>query len=225
MAAELRRDRRERQKRQRQQRQRQSRRSSGIGRQLLVGAGVVAAFVLVVLGLRAAGVFEPPPAEIDVNAAQFQVPAGAQIGTLQEDEGRGHINVGQTATYKTDPPTSGDHWNSTSPAAPAPWGIKDATLPREVTVHNLEHGGIVIVYNKDTMSQQEIDLLKSTTRTLMNGAYRKIILEPYPLKDAKVALTAWRWLLKLQSVDQVQIVQFVRAHYADAKYAPEASAP
>ena len=61
-------------------------------------------------------------------------------------------------------------------------------------------------------------------RALTGGTYRKIILEPYPpLGDAKVALTSWRWLLKLQSVDQIQVVQFVRSHYADPNYAPEAN--
>src|SRR5437773_2224607 len=52
------------------------------------------------------------------------------------------------------------------------------------------------------------------------GACRK----PYPpLGDAKVALTSWRWLLKLPNIDQTQIVQFVRSHYADPNYAPEAN--
>ena len=39
-----------------------------------------------------------------------------------------------------------------------------------------------------------------------------------------VALTSWRWLLKLQSVDDIQVVQFVRVHYSDPNYAPEAQA-
>ena len=60
----------------------------------------------------------------------------------------------------------------------------------------------------------------------MNGAYRKIVLEPYPpLGDAKIALTSWGWILKLPSMDDVQLVQFVRAHYADQNYAPEYNVP
>ena len=225
MSAELRRDRREREKRQRQQQQRRvAKRRSGVGGQLLIGAGVIGALVLIVLGLRAAGVFEPPAAQIDINSAEFQVPSGVEIGQLQPDDGTTHITPPAPGKYSSEPPTSGPHWSALSPAAPAPWGIKDATLPREVTTHNLEHGGIVIAYS-DKLSSQEVDQLKRTVRALTNGAYRKIILEPYPLSDAKVALTAWRWLLKLQSIDQVQVVQFVRAHYADAKYAPEANVP
>lgn len=227
MATELRRDRRERQKRQRhrqQQQQHRRRGSGGLGNQLIIGGVIVGAIAIAIVGLRAAGVLEPPAAAIDLNAAQFQIPPGTTIGTLQESEGATHIPTSATATYRTIPPTSGEHWSSTSPAAPVSWGIKDAMLRNEQTVHNLEHGGIVIAYSN--LTPAEVDQLKSTVRALMNGAYRKIILQPYPpLTDAKVALTAWRWLHKLQTVDQVQIVQFVRQHYADGNYAPEANVP
>ncbi|HEV8536218.1 MAG TPA: DUF3105 domain-containing protein [Candidatus Limnocylindria bacterium] len=225
MATELRRDRREKQKRQRQRHQHQRHRSGrGIPNQLVMGGVIGGAILLALVGLRWAGALEPPAAPLDLNAAEYQVPAGATIGTLQPDQGRQHINSPQRGSYTSLPPTSGDHWSSVSPAAPAPWGIKDSTLDNEVTVHNLEHGGIVIVYKN--LTPAETDQLKGIARSLMNVQYRKIILEPYPaLTDAKVAVTAWRWLLKLQSVDQTQIVQFVRAHYSDPNYAPEPNVP
>jgi len=79
------------------------------------------------------------------------------------------------------------------------------------------------VIGYSNLTPAETDQLKGIVRTLMNGTYRKIILEPYPLTDAKVALTSWRWLLKLPNIDQTQIVQFVRSHYSDPNYAPEAN--
>jgi hypothetical protein len=218
MATELRRDRREKQKRQRQRQQ--PRRGGGVfSNPLVLGGVVIGALILVTLGLRAAGVFEPPAAAIDINSSAFQLPTGTTIGTLQPLQSVTHIAVGQKGSYNTVPPTSGEHWSQAG-VAPAPWGIKDSTLPNEVTVHNLEHGGIVIAYNN--LTPAETDQLKSTVRALMNGTYRKMILEPYPaLTDAKVALTSWGWLLKLPNVDQVQIVQFTRTHYADQNFAPE----
>jgi hypothetical protein len=187
-----------------------------------MGGFVTAAVVLLVLGLRAAGVFDPPAAAIDLNASEFQIPSGVTVGTQQPLQSPEHIPVGQKGSYNTTPPTSGQHWSSVNPAAPAPWGIKDSTLQNEVTTHNLEHGGIVIAYNN--LSTAEVDQLKSVVRALMNGAYRKIILEPYPdLADAKIALTSWGWMLKLQSVDRIQIVQFTRSHYSDPNFAPEAN--
>jgi hypothetical protein len=224
MTTETRRERREKQKRQKQRQHHKRRSSGGFSNQLVMGGVIIGALVLAVLGLRAAGVFEPPPVAIDLSAAEYQVPAGTTIGQLQESEGATHITPPARGSYRTIPPTSGGHWSSANPPAPAPWGIKDAMLANEQTVHNLEHGGIVIAYNN--LTPAEVDQLKGIVRTLMNGAYRKIILEPYPpLTDAKVALTAWQWLHKLQTVDQVQIVQFVRSHYADPKYAPEPNVP
>jgi hypothetical protein len=218
MATELRRERREKQKRQRQRQPQKRRSSGGISNQLVIGGFVVGAIVLAVLGLRAAGVFDPPAAAIDINSAAFQIPAGTTIGTQEPLLSPEHIPSPQKGSYNTVPPTSGQHWNQAG-LAPAPWGIKDANLPNEVTTHNLEHGGIVIGYAN--LTSAETDQLKGIVRALMNGTYRKIILEPYPLADSKVALTSWGWLLKLQSVDQIQIVQFTRAHYSDPNFAPE----
>jgi hypothetical protein len=218
MASELRRDRREKQKRQRQRQQQKRRTSGGFTNQLVIGGFVIGAIVLAVLGLRAAGVFEPPAAAIDLNSADFQIPAGATIGTQEPLLQPEHIVPPAKGSYNTFPPTSGQHWTQAG-LAPATWGIKDANLPNEVTTHNLEHGGIVIGYAN--LTPAETDQLKGIVRALMNGTYRKIILEPYPLTDSKVALTSWGWLLKLQSVDQIQIVQFTRAHYSDPNFAPE----
>ena len=218
MASELRRERREKQKRQRQREPQKRRGSGGITNQLVIGGFVLGALALAFFGLSAAGVFQPPAAAIDLNSADFQIPAGTTIGTKEPLLQPEHIVPPAKGTYNTVPPTSGQHYNQAG-LAPATWGIKDSNLPNEVTTHNLEHGGIVIGYNN--LTPAETDQLKGIVRALMNGTYRKIILEPYPLTDAKVALTSWGWLLKLPSVDQIQIVQFTRAHYSDQNFAPE----
>src|SRR5207245_4407026 len=98
---------------------------------------------------RAAGLFEAPAvtSTVDVNSSQDDTP-GQTIGTRMPDLGNAHIPTGQKATYNSAPPTSGEHW--AAPAAPAPAGIKDATLPNEVTTHDLEHGTIVVAYNPPT---------------------------------------------------------------------------
>src|SRR2546430_12663621 len=142
MALQTRRDRREKQKQRQKQRQRQA--PSSRMNELVTGVVAVGALLLAILGLRAAGVFEPPPAALDLSDSRFQVTSGQTIGTLEPDMGNPHIPVGQPGHYNTEPPTSGEHWLSSAPAAPAPWGSKDAWLPREVTTHNLEHSGSVV---------------------------------------------------------------------------------
>lgn len=221
MTATTRRDRRER------ERNRQQRRRSGGGGpaprgigQGWIALGVVVGVIGLVLIGRALGAFDAPAAKLDVSSTQFDT-TGQIVGTKVEDLGNGHIASGQRGTYNSIPPTSGEHWGQ--PAGPAPWGIKDTTLPNEVTTHNLEHGGVVIAYNN--LTKDETDKLKDIVRQLIAGGFPKIILEPYPdLKDAKVALTAWTWIYKLPSVDQTQIVRFFRAHYAPVE-APERGAP
>jgi len=222
MTVTTRRDRRERE-RTRQQRRRNGggsptpRRRIGQGWVVL---GVVVVFIALVVLARALGVFNAPAPAIDVNAQQFDT-TGQTVGIQVAALGAEHIPTGQTGNYNSVPPTSGQHWQQ--PAAPAPWGIKDANLPNEVTTHNLEHGGIVIAYNGLTTT--EVDQLKTLVRNLMSSGFPKVILEPYPkLTDAKVALTAWTWLYKIQSVDQTQIVRFFRAHYEPVE-APERTTP
>jgi len=173
-----------------------------------IGGGVL---VLALLAARAAGVFDPPAAAIDLNATGNRVAAGEVMGTHVPGQGNAHIATGQKASYNSVPPTSGEHWNQ-SGVAPAPWGLKDSTLPNEVTTHNLEHGGIVIGYSQ-ALAPEDVTKLKSVVRGLMGSGFPKMILEPYPLPDAQITLTAWTWILKLQTYDESQIVKFTQAHY------------
>lgn len=178
----------------------------------------MAAIVVVVLVGRAAGVFTPA-ATSSTNVGSVDA-SGPKLGEHQADIGREHIPAGQKGRYTTLPPTSGDHY--ASPAGPAPWGIKTAWLPFEVTTHNLEHGGIVIMYRDLTTAENQ--QLEALVRDLQSSGFPKIVLEPYPdLQDGKIALTAWHWILRLQAVDETTIVKFVRQHTDDE--APENGTP
>lgn len=59
-----------------------------------------------------------------------------------KDEGAFHLPFCTPINYAHNPPASGDHW-----PWPAPWGVHTEYLPREWWVHNLEHQGIVLLYN------------------------------------------------------------------------------
>lgn len=216
MAVTTRRDRRQQQRRQQQRRSDGGGRAAGIS-QAWIAIGVVAVVVALVLVGRAAGVFDPPvTSKTDVSKVDT---SGPPIGERREDLGNSHIATGQKGSYPLLPPTSGPHYGS--PAAPAGWGIKTSFVPFEVTNHNLEHGGVVIVYRD--LSETEVAQLRSLVRSLGSSGYSKIILEPYPdLKNAKVALTSWNWSLTLQTLDEASIVKFVRQHYAEE--APEPNA-
>jgi len=219
-----------RRERRQQQRREEQRRASGGGprprgggvSQLWIALGVVVVVIGLVLIARAAGVFEPPAASnIDPASSQYDV-AGRTIGEHKEDAGNAHVPSAQKVDYPSLPPTSGQHW--AAPVAPAPWGVKTAWLPWEVTTHNLEHGGIVILYASD-LSTDQVNTLRGVIRQLNTTGFAKIVPEPWPAmpKESKVILTAWNWVLKLPTLDQTQIIKFTRAHHGGAGEAPEST--
>lgn len=188
--------------------------------QLWIALGVVVLLVVVVLVGRASGVFDAPATSKtpDVNAVDV---SGAKIGTHQDNIGNAHITTGQKGNYTEGlPPTSGEHY--AAPAGPVPWGVKSSFIQFESTTHNLEHGGVVILYNG--LDKTQLDQLTSVVKSLSSSGFNKIVLEPWPdMKDAKIILTAWDWILKLQAPDDTSVVKFVRQHTDDE--APENGTP
>src|SRR5437867_4192949 len=217
--------RRERRQQQRRQEQRRSGGSGGGGSRgiggLWIGVIVIAAVIALLLVARQMGFLEGPSAAntIDVNS----VDVSQTVGEKQNDLGHDHVSSSQRVNYPSLPPTSGQHWPS--PAAPAPWGIKTSTLPFEVSTHNLEHGGVVIYYAADPASAP-VDQMRAVVRSLQSAGFNNIVLEPSAdmPKESKVILTAWDWILKQPTFDQISFVKFVRQHHAGSD-APEASVP
>jgi hypothetical protein len=85
------------------------------------------------------------------SAAEGVAPSEAHCNGIQTFPAEGHQHVAppQTVTYKTNPPTSGNHYGSPNgPVAPGFYTI-DAAPPVEAVVHNLEHGQIVFWYRPD----------------------------------------------------------------------------
>jgi len=220
-----------RRERRQQKRQQQRRSPSGGGArsggisQVWIVVGVVAIAVALILVARAAGIFDTPSSSssFDINDARFNT-AGLAIGEHRDELSKFHVPTGQKVDFPSLPPTSGDHWSQNG-VAPAPWGVKTSWLPFEVTTHNLEHGGIVIMYGPDVTSDQ-VNTLRLYVRQLQSSGFPKVLLEPWPdmPKDSKVILTAWNWIMKLPGVDEISIVKFTKAHHASSE-APEPNVP
>jgi hypothetical protein len=66
---------------------------------------------------------------------------GSGVATAA-DQSRWHIPYCTPISYLSNPPASGPHW-----PWPANWGMHAGIVPHEWWVHNLEHGGIVLLYN------------------------------------------------------------------------------
>ncbi len=125
-------------------------------------------------------------------------------GEAIADQGQIHIVFGQSHPgYNSNPPTSGWHTGDQV----APWGSFRKEIPDEIVVHNLEHGGIWISYKdpNDTALVQKLEALASLYPT-------KVIVTPRPKNDAPIAVAAWNHLLKMNTYDEKQILQFIKAY-------------
>jgi hypothetical protein len=129
------------------------------------------------------------------------------------------------------PPTSGPHYG-----APAVWDFYDTPVPLVQTVHNLEHGGVVIHYGTD-VPQAEVDKLRTFYLDDPNG----LVVAPLPANKDKITLSAWTapdastgtadrgrgWLARCLKFDQDGFSAFVDTHryQGPERLPPESLAP
>ena len=136
----------------------------------------------------------------------FAYRAGADLpGIRFEDQGNAHIQmIGEPhAPYNSDPPTSGPHLPYI-----APWGIHTEPIARELQVHNLEDGGVVIQYRCATPCPDLVAKLGEIARRYET----QVLLAPYPGMRTRIALTAWTRLDAFDAFDEACIVRFIRAY-------------
>jgi hypothetical protein len=146
----------------------------------------------------------------------FAGSAAGPVGQLQVDDGGGHVGDCQPGgPFSSVPATSGSHWTD-----PAQWGVYAPATPayEAQVVHNLEHGGIVVWYQPALLNPEGIQALTDYVHQQVRGAKFKMILSPWTGQDFghPIAVTAWNWLLYLDSADIGQVRAFVDAHYGKA---------
>ena len=178
-------------------------------RSLLIIVGVLAAAALAI-SITALYLYNSTPRHLT-----FQ-PVAQDVGQVVPDEGRQHVQAGTQVTYQHQPPTSGSHYSQAG-IAPVAWQTI-GTLQPEVWVHNLEHGGVVVLYNCPSGCD---DLQKQLTTYVNNivpaepqyGEY-KVIMSPYSegMGTHKVALLAWDRIEFLDGYDQANITTFYESH-------------
>lgn len=124
-----------------------------------------------------------------------------------------HVSLPKPITYTDTPPTSGDHrpdW--------AKWG-EYKYLPPQNWVHNLEHGGVALLYHPCTPAA-EVEALRKFARARQPdaaGAFRWV-LTPYPGLPQPVMAVTWGAKYAAACVRPDDLEAFVAAHY---RHAPE----
>ena len=142
---------------------------------------------------------------------------GGNVGIRQVDDGRAHIEEGIAGgPYDSIPATSGPHWSSAD--SPGPWGVYSNAQAQERMLHNLEHGGIVVWYQPARLDTAGLAALNAYVRQQITTSQFKVILSPWSGADFghPIAVTAWNWLLYLDTPDVDAVRTFFDAHYGDA---------
>jgi hypothetical protein len=154
---------------------------------LWVGAGVLAVVVAGVVGYLA-------------YRAAADLP-----GVLMPDLGNLHIQSANEphVPYNSDPPTSGPHLPYL-----APWGVHTAPVPKELQVHNLEDGGVVVQYSCPAGCPELVAKLTE----LVKQYDKQVLLAPYPGLRQRIALTAWTRIETFDEFDQARIQRFIRTY-------------
>ena len=126
-------------------------------------------------------------------------------GVKLADQGNAHIQLATEphVPYNSDPPTSGPHMPYI-----APWGIHTEPIVRELQVHNLEDGGVMVQYHCATPCPDLVARLTEIVRRYDT----QVILAPYPGMRTRIALTAWTRLDALDDFDEARIVRFIRTY-------------
>lgn len=151
------------------------------------------------------------------------LPIGACVPEqrMVPDEGAAHVATGTPLGFASNPPASGSHYPRWGR-----WGVHGEVLPRGHYVHNLEHGGVVLLYRCEGACPEIEAGLRAVmdnvpTDSACSSAIRtRLVLTADPLLDTKVAAAAWTHIYRADCVDGASLLEFIRSHYDQA---PESS--
>jgi hypothetical protein len=152
---------------------------------------------------------DPPPQENAVleDAAKA---ANCDLQLDLPDEGNTHIEDedAKDVDYKTDPPTSGDHYgngNETASGALAD-GAYAEYPPVGRFVHSMEHGRVEIHYSPDLSEEDQLAI-----KGIFEESPAGVIMFPDPEMKAEVAVTAWTQLVTCDSYEGLPTLDVIRS--------------
>ena len=116
-----------------------------------------------------------------------------------------HLPEGQTVTYNTIPPTSGDHW-----ARWADCGFYETGMPDERTTHNLEHGNIVVSYH--LTAPEEVTQLRDVIDGIGLANVWSITRFYDKIPEGTVAVATWGVLDTMEGIDGDRIKRFIETY-------------
>lgn len=204
----------------RKQQKRQQRRQNLV---VIGGSLVVAAIVLALVGVSIAtrgggnslssesiSPAAPTGTAIKASAGTLDTKQKSTIKGVQFWTGLARDHVTTPVTYAQVPPVGGQHnpvWLNC--------GIYNNPVPNENGVHDLEHGAVWITY------QPTLDAASIKTLVKLAKSFKTYVtLSPYPNLPNKVVASAWGIQLKLDSVTDPRLKEFIQT-YREGPQTPE----
>jgi hypothetical protein len=166
---------------------------------LVVALGMIAGAAL--------GAFVPLILLGDRPQASSDVPGVKSFENLSLQHNSGTID------YEQIPPVGGEHnplWQNA--------GFYEQQVLEEQAVHTLEHGAVWITYRADLPEDQ-----KEGLRRIVESQ-DCLLASPYPSLPSPVVASAWGKQLRLKSVDDPKLQEFILA-YRKGPQTPEPGAP
>ncbi|MCK6593250.1 MAG: DUF3105 domain-containing protein [Polyangiaceae bacterium] len=127
-----------------------------------------------------------------------------------------HLPFCTTVEYATNPPSGGDHWGQW-----AAFKEYSTALRRELYVHDMEHGAVVLAYRCETECPEVVQTLRdvvaeATSDPLcvqLGGPPARLIITPDPLLDTPIAAAAWGATYTATCIDKASLAAFVAKAY------------
>jgi len=136
--------------------------------------------------------------------------ASCELELDLEDEGNTHLGDPDVpkVEYKTDPPTSGDHYGDGAETASG--ALADGAYAEHPEVgrylHSMEHGRVIIHYSPE-LSEEEQLAIKGVFEESPSG----VILVPNPEMESEVAVAAWTQLATCETYEGATTLDLIRA--------------
>jgi len=164
--------------------------------------------------------------------------APANPGYVQPDLGRRHAALDEKVTFTYCPPASGPHDNAAGagPIQPRVYGPTDRAIPQG-WIHNLEHGGMVILYRGKSGDPGVTDSGQAQLRALFDGfpvspvcgiqpgTSQGPVIARFDEMATPYAALVWGRVLPLSELDTTQILDFWRIWGERTNPEPQCAAP
>ena len=129
-----------------------------------------------------------------------------------------HVSETVALKFASNPPCGGDHFS-----AWATWGVHDVVVPRGNWIHNLEHGGVALLYRCASRAAcpEVAARLEAFAQTLpadpmcVAPVKNRVVITPDPdlPEGVQVAAASWGYMLVARCFDEALFRQFTTQRY------------